>query len=310
MKLTLANQYPDTHEVILIHGAGSPDQRLERVALYELDRSPHIGHLTSLVVPPLDSAASFERFEETIAHLRAPEGCPWDQKQTHLSLRKYLLEETYEVLDALDREDPDALREELGDLLLQIVLHSQIAVDDGEFRMADIIAGINSKIIRRHPHVWGDVTVKDSEEVKANWEVLKKQEKAARGEVDVPQSMLVSIPKAQPALALANTYSARAARAGFDWPDAGSVLAKVMEEIDEVQTAPNAEERAKEFGDVLFSIVNWARKYNVNSETVLRETCQRWARRFEHVEAGAGYDLSTVNLEQMEALWQEAKQAE
>src|SRR6185436_8481079 len=150
VKLTLANQYPDEHPVVLLHGAGTRDQELEHIALYELDHSRKIDHLTSLYVPPLPKPGSFERFQETIAHLRAPEGCPWDRKQTHLSLREYLIEEAFEVIDALDREDSDALREELGDLLLQIVLHSQIAVEEGEFHMADIIETVNSKMIERH----------------------------------------------------------------------------------------------------------------------------------------------------------------
>ncbi len=307
VKLTLANQYPDEHPVILVHGAGTPDQTLENVLLYEIDRSTQIGHLTSLYVPPLARAGSFERFQETIAHLRAPEGCPWDQKQTHQSLREYLLEETYEVLAALDADDPDALREELGDLLLQIVLHTQIAVDDGEFHMADVIEGINSKIIRRHPHVWGDTSVKNDQEVVVNWETLKRQEKAARGETDKPKSMLDSVPKALPALALAHVYSERAARVGFDWPDMQSVFEKVMEEIHEVLSATTEEDRAKEFGDVLFSVVNWARKYNVEAETVLRETNARWAKRFQYVESHANGDMKSMPLSQLDALWNEAK---
>ena len=304
VKLTLANQYPDNHEVILVHGAGTPDQTLERLPLYEIDRSPQVSHLTSLYVPPLPRASSFERFQETIAHLRAPEGCPWDQKQTHLSLRKYLLEETYEVLAALDAEDPDALREELGDLLLQIVLHGQIATDDGEFRLADVVESINSKIIRRHPHVWGDVQVADAEGVVTNWEALKRQEKAETP--DAPQSILATIPLALPALSLAEKYSSRAAKVGFDWTDAAAVLAKVREEIEEVQTAPTDEERAKEIGDVLFSVVNWARWLNVDAETALRETCQRWAGRFQFVEREGG-DLSKLTIAEMEALWGRAK---
>ncbi len=309
VKLTLANQYPDEHPVLLIHGAGTPDQALEPLPLYEIDRSIRISHLTSLYVPPLPKAGSFERFQETIAHLRAPEGCPWDQKQTHQSLREYLLEETYEVLAALDADDPDALREELGDLLLQIVLHSQIAVDEGEFRLADVIEGINSKIIRRHPHVWGNVQVKDDGDVKANWEMLKQKERAEKGESDdAPlKSLLDSVPKTLPALAQAYNYSTRAARVGFDWPDVESVFAKVMEEIGEVQSAPNAIERTKEIGDVLFSVVNWARKLGIDPETALRETNARWAKRFKYVEAGANCDLKSMSLAQMDTLWKEAK---
>jgi tetrapyrrole methylase family protein / MazG family protein len=317
VKLTLMNQYPEDHPVTLVHGAGTPDQQLETLPLYEIDRSERVSHLTSLYVPPLPNAGSFERFQETIAHLRAPEGCPWDQKQTHLSLRQYLLEETYEVLAALDAEDPDALREELGDLLLQIVLHSQIAVDDGEFRMADVIETVNTKMIQRHPHVWGAVQVEGAEQVLVNWEALKQKEKAekaeqaaANGTPDPSKSMLASIPLALPALSLAEKYSSRAARVGFDWPDIPSVLAKVHEEINEVQQAATPEDRAAEIGDVLFSVVNWARKLDIDAETALRETCAKWARRFQYLEQQANYELSALTLDQMDALWNEAKQRE
>lgn len=304
VKLTLANQYPDEHLVTLIHGAGTPAQELESLPLYEIDRSPRISHLTSLYVPALPRVGSFERFQETIAHLRAPEGCPWDQKQTHQTLREYLLEETYEVLDALDADDPHALREELGDLLLQIVLHSQIAVDEGEFHMADVIEGINSKIIRRHPHVWGSTSVKDDLDVTVNWEAIKQKE---RGTDVTPKSMLEGIPNALPALATAHAYSTRAARVGFDWPDVQSVFEKVMEEIHEVLAARTDEERAKEFGDVLFSVVNWARKYDVDAETVLRETNARWAKRFHYIETHANGEMKSMPLAHLDALWNEAK---
>jgi tetrapyrrole methylase family protein/MazG family protein len=307
------NQYPEEHPVTLVHGAGTPDEALEVLPLYEIDRSEKVSHLTSLYVPPLPKAGSFERFEETIAHLRAPEGCPWDQKQTHLTLRKYLIEETYEVLAALDAEDPDALREELGDLLLQIVLHSQIAVDDGEFRMADIIESINSKIIRRHPHVWGTAKVEGEAGVLVNWEALKQQEKAekaANGKAEESKSLLASVPLALPALMLADKYSSRGAKVGFDWPDVESVLAKVREEIAEVEQAETHAERVAEIGDVLFSVVNWARKLDIDPEMALRETCAKWARRFAYLEEKADYDLSRLTLDQMETLWQEAKTRE
>lgn len=310
VKLTLMNQYPEEHPVTLIHGAGTPDEKLETLSLYEIDRSEKVSHLTSLYIPPLATAGSFERFQETIAHLRAPEGCPWDQKQTHLSLRKYLLEETYEVLAALDAEDSDALCEEMGDLLLQIVLHSQIAIDDGEFRMADIIESINTKMIKRHPHVWGDVKVDDAEGVLTNWEVLKQKEKAANGTPEKSKSLLASVPLALPALSLAEKYSSRAARVGFDWPDVASVLAKVQEEMQEVHAAKTPEELMEEMGDVLFSIVNWARKLDIDAETALRETCAKWMRRFQYLEEKAEYDLSKLTLDQMETLWVEAKMLE
>lgn len=310
VKLTLTNQYPDEHPVTLIHGAGTPEARLEPIALHELDHSQQIDHLTSLYVPPLPKAGSFERFQETIAHLRAPEGCPWDRKQTHLSLREYLLEETYEVLDALDTEDPDALREELGDLLLQIVLHAQIAVEAGEFRMVDVIEHVNSKMIKRHPHVWGDVKVKDADEVVTNWEALKKQQREASAESEQPKSLLDGVPHALPALGQAHTYQARAARVGFDWSKVQDVMATLQEEIAELEAADTNDERLKELGDVLFSVVNLARWYKVDPEAALRETNRKFARRFRYVEQHADRDLSAMTPEEMDTLWKAAKVAE
>ena len=304
VKLTLANQYPDEHPVILIHGAGTPDEELERVALHEMDHSQKIGHLTSLYVPPLPRPGSFERFQETIAHLRAPEGCPWDRKQTHQSLREYLLEETYEVLDALDADDADALREELGDLLLQIVLHSQIAVEAGEFHMADVIGAVNAKMIQRHPHVWGDVKVNGADDVVVNWDEIKRQERA-NGEAK--KSILDGVPRALPALAQAQSYQARAARVGFDWPQIQGVIDKLREEIDELQAADGDDERLQEMGDVLFSLVNVARWYGIDAEAALRETNGKFAYRFQYIEQHAGRDLKELTLAEMDVLWTAAK---
>lgn len=314
VKLTLANQYPDEHPVILIHGAGTPDAELEHVPLYEMDRSHKISHLTSLYVPPLPSAGSFERFQETIAHLRAPEGCPWDRKQTHQSLREYLIEETYEVLEALDNDDTDALREELGDLLLQIVLHSQIAVEAGEFRMAEVLETVNTKMIERHPHVWGDVKVSNAEEVVANWDELKRKQKAAAGtndnDVTGAKSILDGVPKALPALAQAQSYQARAARVGFDWPQIEGVLDKLKEELEELRSAQAPEEHLEEIGDVLFSLVNVARWYDIDPEAALRETNRKFVRRFQYIEQHAERDLKEMTLQEMDALWDKAKTGE
>ncbi len=307
VKLTLANQYPDEHPVTLIHGAGTPDQELETVPLYEMDHSTKISHLTSLYVPPLARAGSFERFQETIAHLRAPEGCPWDRKQTHQSLREFLLEETYETLEALDTEDIEALKEELGDLLLQIVLHAQIAVEEGEFHMADVIEYVNSKMIQRHPHVWGNVQVSGADEVVANWDQIKQ---AQRAKDQKQESILDSVPKALPALAQAYNYQARAARVGFDWPKIEDVIAKLDEELKELQAAYTEDERLDEFGDVLFSMVNVARWYEIDPEVALRETNRKFARRFRYIEQHAGRDLRDMTLQDMDALWVQAKTQE
>jgi tetrapyrrole methylase family protein/MazG family protein len=311
VKLTLMNQYPDDHPVALIHAAGTPTERVERLALYEVDRSAHIAHLTTLYVPPLARPSAFETFQETIAHLRAPEGCPWDREQTHQTLRRNLLEETYEVLTALDADDPAAMREEFGDLLLQIVLHSQIAVEAGEFSMADVIADIQAKIIRRHPHVFGDVTVHSAGEVVKNWEALKAEERRHKPKKD--EGLLASVPPALPALAQAEEYQKRAARVGFDWPEISGVKAKVFEEIAEIEAADGPEALGGEVGDLLFAVVNWARWLKVDPEAALRDSNLRFARRFARVEVAAktqGRDLKGMSLAELDTLWEQAKQAE
>ncbi len=308
LKLTLMNQYPDEFEVKLIHAAGTPDAQVETLPLYQIDRSEQIAHLTALYLPALGGMSSFEAFQEVIAHLRAPEGCPWDRKQTHLSLRKYLLEETHEVLEALDAEDMPALVEEMGDLLLQIGLHAQIATDDGEFRMADVISAINRKLIFRHPHVWGDVTVDSAEGVVKNWEVLKQQERATNGK---PQrdSVLDGVPKEIPALMQAREYQDKAAKVGFDWWAIDNVVDKVREEFDEILTADDAH-RAEEMGDLLFVIVNWARWLKIEPETILREANAKFYRRFHYIEqavAAQGKQMTDFALPELDALWDEAK---
>ncbi len=302
LKTILLSQYPETHEVSVVRLAEQGDP-VKRLPLEQLEPTAN-NSTTALYIPALPRPSSFERFQETIAHLRAPEGCPWDRKQTHASLRPYLLEETYEALDALDRGDMHDLREELGDLLLQIVLHSQIAVEAGEFRLSDVLANVIAKIIRRHPHVWGNVSVNDDQDVKVNWDKLKQVEKKER------ESRLDGVPKALPALSLALSYQDRAARVKFDWPTIEPVFAKVLEEIEEVKTAPDPEAREGEIGDLLFAVVNWARWLEVDPEAALRGTNERFYQRFHYIEqqaAAQGRDVDTMSLDEMDALWNEAK---
>jgi len=313
VKLTLMNQYPDEHPVQLVHGAGTPEEQVEALALYEIDRSPRIAHLTSLYVPPLARRSSFEALQEIIAHLRAPEGCPWDRKQTHQTLRRHLLEEAHETLHALDLEDVDKMREEFGDLLLQIVLHAQIAIDEGEFTMQDVIAELNAKLIRRHPHVFGDVVVDSADAVVTTWEAVKAAERLARNELPADTGLLASVPPGLPALAQAELYQKRAAKVGFDWPDVSGPRAKVSEEIAEIEAEADEESRGREVGDLLFAVVNWARWLKVDPETVLREANMRFAGRFRQVELGAaaqGRDLHAMTLAELDALWDEAKRLE
>jgi tetrapyrrole methylase family protein/MazG family protein len=308
VKLTLMALYPDQHPVQLVHAAGTPQAQVESLALYEIDRSPSIGLLTAMYLPPLGPATSFEAFQEVIAHLRAPDGCPWDRQQTHLSLRAYLLEEAYEVLEALDAGDARSLQEEFGDLLLQIVLHAQIAEEEGEFTMSDVLQGIHTKIVSRHPHVFGDLELKDAQGVLQNWERLKEKERHANGKAEA--SLLDGVALALPALVQAEQYQLRAARVGFDWPDIRGVLDKVDEEMHEVHAAQEADQRADEIGDVLFAVVNLARWYQVDPESALRAANQRFKRRFYFIEQSAreqGRSISDLTTDEMEAKWQEAK---
>jgi tetrapyrrole methylase family protein / MazG family protein len=312
VKLTLMAVYPDQHPVRLVHAAGTPEEKVEDLVLYEIDRSPYLGLLSSLYLPPLGLNTSFEAFHEIIAQLRAPDGCPWDREQTHLSLRKHLLEETYEALDALDQEDMPGLAEELGDILLQIGLHAQIAFEEGDFNLYDVVKGINAKLIRRHPHVFGDWKVDGVSKVLQNWEKLKEAERQANGKPGV-KGLLDGLPKALPALAQAQEIQDRAARVGFDWDSIEPVWGKLMEELEEVRQAGTPETRSAELGDLLFAMVNLVRWYKADAETLLRATSQRFRTRFSYVEKRAreqGVILSEMSLAEMDSLWEEAKSVE
>ncbi len=309
VKLTLMAVYPDEHQVALVHAAGTHDEVTRWMPLYEIDRDPDIGLLTSLYIPALSSDASFEAFQEVVARLRAPDGCPWDRKQTHHSLRKYLLEETYEVLEAIDAEDWDALAEELGDVLLQVLLHAQIAFEAGEFTMTEVLQRIHRKMVRRHPHVFGNVQVENADEVVRNWEAIKAQEKgytASKGVLD-------GITKGLPALMEAEEIQKKVVKVGFDWPDIQGVWDKLAEELEEVRQAQTPEERAAEIGDALFVVVNLARWLGVNAELALREANARFRRRFAAIERAAreqGRPVNALTLDEMEAVWQQAKREE
>ncbi|MBI5668734.1 MAG: nucleoside triphosphate pyrophosphohydrolase [Chloroflexi bacterium] len=308
VKLTLMNQYPDDFRVTLIHAAGTDSALTEELPLYEIDRSPHIQHMTSLYVPARGNMSSFEQFQEIIAHLRAPEGCPWDRKQTHRSLRQYLLEETHEVLEAIDADDMEALAGELGDLFLQIGLHAQIATENGDFQMADVLSHINRKLIHRHPHVWGEVNVSGADEVVQNWEQLKRKEHAEQG--IERESILDGVPKGLPALLQAYQYQAKAAKPGFDWERVEDVIAKAREELEELFAATDSDHRAEEYGDLLFVLVNLARWWKIEPETALREANAKFYRRFHYIEdrvAANGKQLEDHTLAELDALWNEAK---
>lgn len=308
VKLTLMNAYPDDHPVVIVRAAGTEQGTVETVSLYELDRGHPVDHLTSLYVAPLPQVGGLPALQDTVARLRAPDGCPWDREQTHRSLRTGLLEEAFEVLAALDDEDDDKLCEELGDLLMQIVLHVQIATEGGVFQFADVIGRIDAKLKRRHPHVFGNVEVKDTADVLRNWEAIKAGERQAEGHGHA--SRLAGVPAILPSLARAQALGERAARHGFDWPDIDGVMDKLAEEVSELRAVEDAEEREKELGDVLFSVVNVARWLGVDAESALRGACQRFARRYAGMEDQArrrGIDLAVLSLSEQDALWDKAK---
>lgn len=306
VKLTLMNQYPDDFPVsLVIAGVAHP------MPLYEIDRRADIDHLTTLYVPALGGRSSFEAAQAVIAHLRAPEGCPWDRAQTHASLRPYLIEEAYEVLDALNREDTAHLVEELGDLLLQILLHAQIATENGDFAMRDVIAALNAKMIRRHPHVWGDAAAADPEAVVRTWAEIKAAEKAANGEADSGfTSALDDVPDTFTALMRAQQYAKRAAKLGFDYADIDGVKGKIHEELAELDAAATPEERTDEAGDLLFAAVDLLRWLKVDGEVALQASNAKFARRFRHVERRvweSGRPMDAHTLDELDAYWREAK---
>ena len=308
VKLTLMANYADDFQVALVHAAGTQEQRVQWLPLHAIDRSTDLGLLSTLYVPAAEAGRSFEELQEVIARLRAPDGCPWDREQTHLTLRPYLLEEAYEVLETLDNANSGHLMEELGDLLLQILLHAQISSEDGDFTMADVILNLHHKLIRRHPHVFGDTAVHSVDQVLSNWEKIKASERKDNGETH--KGLLDGIPLALPALTQADQIQRRARRVGFDWSELQPVADKVEEERQELLNAETVEEREAEAGDLLFAAVNLIRWMDVDPETALRGSNQRFRQRFAHIEAAAmaqGKTIDQLSFAEMDALWEEAK---
>lgn len=317
VKLALLEAYPADHPVTIVQAAGvRGEERVEVRSLKELDHGDSLDHLTCLYVPalPIDEALPrFETLEYIVARLRGPGGCPWDREQTHQSLKGHLIEETYEVLEALDSGKPDKLAEEFGDLLLQVVLHAQIASEVDDFAMPDVLSGISSKLIRRHPHVFGETAVSGSAEVLRNWDQIKRAERRAAAneeEGKTPQSILSSLPASMPALAFAQGLQQRAARVGFDWKTLEPVLEKVADEVSELSRAESPEEKLIEFGDILFSLVNVARWLRIDAEEALRLANRRFRARFQLMEEMAAerlIEMRKLSLEQLDELWEEAK---
>lgn len=252
------------------------------------------------------------RLIEIMARLRTPEaGCPWDLKQNFSTIAPYTIEEAYEVADAIERNDMDALKDELGDLLLQVVFHARMAEEAGYFAFGDVVLAINEKLVRRHPHVFGAERGLAPEEVKVLWERIKAEERKAKPKA--APSVLDGVPVALPALLRAEKIQKRAAAVGFDWPDLGGVLDKIEEEISELRAADSIGQETEEIGDLLFSLVNYARRRGVDPETALRNATAKFERRFRGVErraAGSGKAIGQTPLDELEAYWQSEKQSD
>ena len=252
---------------------------------------------------------AFDNLVDTLARLRGPDGCPWDREQTHESLKRNLLEECYEVLEAIDRGEPALLTEELGDVLLQILFHAQIASEADQFAVGDVIESVRDKLVRRHPHVFGDAQVEDARDVEARWEQLKRQERQGQEET----SILGRVPIDTPALAYGQLIQDRASRNGFDWDTLEGVLGKVAEEVREINEAPTQETKAQEFGDLLFTLVNVGRWMGIHTEDALRQANAKFSRRFtgmERIAREQGLSFTDLPMEDKEKLWGSVKEEE
>lgn len=324
IKLAFDDAVPD--RAVLLHHLGLDDEQVIEVAWSEIDRTIEADHLTSLYIPRISVPVGAElvRFHQLARTLR--EQCPWDKEQTHQTLVKYLIEETYETVDAIEAldearpETDDDLIEELGDLLYQIEFHATIAEQQGRFTMGDVARGIHDKLVRRHPHVFGDVVAEDTSTVLSNWDAIKRAEKGRTSVFD-------GVPASLPALSYSTKVQGKAAGVGFDWPDADGAIPKITEELDEVQTARTSgttEDVREEIGDLLFAVVNVARHLKVDPESALRAAAQKFRKRFEAIERiaaernldlhglwaaaqGGSDDTRSAHLARLDALWDEVK---
>jgi len=319
LKLQLLEWLEPTTSVTLIEAAGTAQEQVHSIALHELDRQP-VDHLTSLFLPGVavtsspQSMHSLVPLTEVMKRLLAPDGCPWDREQTHASLGRFLIEETYEVIEAIESEDYEALCEELGDVLLQIVFHARLAEESGAFTIDDVIQTVTEKMKRRHPHVFGDVQAADAEAVLANWEAIKQAERAEESPRE--KSILNDLPRHLPALMYAEKAQKKAATVGFQWENVDGAWEKLREEIDELAeaiAAGNQDEQDHELGDVLFVMVNIARYLGIDPEAALRRTTGKFIRRFRFIEQSAarqGQTLHEMTLSEMDKYWNEAKKTE
>lgn len=314
VKLRLLEGYEDNTEIIFVRAAGVKGlESIRKIPLYELDWQEDIDYLTSIYIPKdLDNKKDFQDLLDIIETLRNPGGCPWDREQTHESLKSALIEECYEVIDAIENEDEDALIEELGDVLLQVVFHASIGKEDGYFDIMDVIGAISDKMINRHPHVFGNGEADNSEQVVANWDEIKKEEKG----IETLTEEMKNIAKSLPATTRAYKVQKKAKKVGFDWDDINCAMDKVKEELNEIKDVYNCEDKSiieGEVGDLLFACINVARFLEVDGELALDKTIKKFINRFSYIENEAiknNKNLKDMTLEEMDKLWEEAKASE
>ncbi|GAA0119995.1 nucleoside triphosphate pyrophosphohydrolase [Clostridium sp. CTA-17] len=314
VKLRLLEGYEDDTEIIFVRAAGVEGlESIRKIPLYELDWQEDIDYLTSIYIPKdLGNKKDFQDLLDIIETLRNPGGCPWDREQTHESLKSALLEECYEVIDAIENEDEDALIEELGDVLLQVVFHASIGKEDGYFDIMDVIGGISNKMINRHPHVFGNEEANTSEQVLVNWDEIKKEEKGIKTLTEEMQN----IAKSLPATTRAYKVQKKAKKVGFDWDDVNCAMDKVKEELNEIKEVYNCEDKSiieGEVGDLLFACINVARFLEIDGELALDKTIKKFINRFSYIENEAiknNKNLKNMTLEEMDKLWEEAKTSE
>lgn len=313
IKLELMELLPDDYEIYVVERAGTPMEKVRKMPLYKLDWDFATENLASIYIPPVKDEKvlykNFSYFRNIIATLRGPNGCPWDREQTHKSLKKYLIEETYELLEAIDEEDEEHIVEELGDLLLHVMLHAQIGEDEGYFSIDDVIKSITEKMIRRHPHVFGDWSVENAEEVSKNWQQIKEEERGSQN-----SSRFKDVGKGLPALLQAYEIQKAAKKVGFDWDEVEPAFLKVKEEfgelLKEVETDGETTDIISEVGDLLFSVVNLARLLSVHPEEALLKTNRKFIKRLIYMEnriRELGKNFKDYTLEELDRFWEEAK---
>jgi tetrapyrrole methylase family protein/MazG family protein len=311
VKLHISEYYNDDMDIYFVRAAGVKGiESIRRIKLYELDRQTDIDYLTSIYIPrDIDANKDFYDLIEIMDRLREPGGCPWDREQTHDSLKKYLVEESYEVIEAIDEQNYDKIIEELGDVLLQVVFHAAIGKEDGYFNVNDIVRAICNKMIKRHPHVFGDTVVRGTSDVLTNWDAIKRKEKGIETRAEEMKGIATSIP----ALLRAEKIQGKAKKVGFDWDKVEDAMDKVLEEFNEVKDVYKGEDKARileEIGDLLFACVNVARFLQVDPEIALNNTNKKFIERFSYIENSAiakGYSIEQLSLKEMDKLWNEAK---